>query len=152
MRMLFASAHCLIDLTSGAAVATLELLRALQQAGLQCAAVCASKLDAVPAGGFEQMAVDCGMGLAESGGQSAESRSEGILLAQPAEKRREEGGGWLAESGEQRAESRRERLRFLNPQLSTLIPRPTLIPRLPPPLPRCLRRSVLSVGGAPLRG
>jgi len=62
VRALFASSNCLLDLSSGAAVATLELLRALQEWGCSCATLCASKLDAEPAGGFEQMGVDCGMG------------------------------------------------------------------------------------------
>ena len=42
----FASAHCLIDHSSGAAIATLNALRLLSRGKFRCGAVCASKMDA----------------------------------------------------------------------------------------------------------
>ena len=43
--MLFASPHCIIDFTSGAALATLDALQVLARHGFQCQAYCASKID-----------------------------------------------------------------------------------------------------------
>ena len=44
-RVLFASAHSIVDFSNGAAVASLDVLRALATAGLACQAFCASRLD-----------------------------------------------------------------------------------------------------------
>src|SRR5262245_21773288 len=44
-RILFASSHCLLDHSSGAAIATLDALRLLARAGFQCRVFCASKCD-----------------------------------------------------------------------------------------------------------
>jgi len=76
MRVLFASSHCLLDLSSGAALATLELMRALHEWGLSCAALSASKLDAEPAGGFDR-AVDCGMGVSREHGARSRGQKGG---------------------------------------------------------------------------
>ena len=43
--MLFASAHSIVDFSNGAAVATLDVLRALAAAGFDCQAFCTSRLD-----------------------------------------------------------------------------------------------------------
>ncbi|MGC8643344.1 MAG: glycosyltransferase family 4 protein [Isosphaeraceae bacterium] len=44
-RVLFASAHSIVDFSNGAAVASLDVLRALASAGFACQAFCASRLD-----------------------------------------------------------------------------------------------------------
>jgi len=44
-RILFGSPHCLIDWSSGAAIATMDTLQILSSRGLNCRAFCASKLD-----------------------------------------------------------------------------------------------------------
>src|SRR2546422_5662394 len=45
-RILFASSHCLTDVSSGAAIATADALRLLTRANFRCRAFCASKFDA----------------------------------------------------------------------------------------------------------
>jgi hypothetical protein len=45
LRVLFASAHSIVDFSNGAAVASLDVLRALASAGFQCQAFCTSRLD-----------------------------------------------------------------------------------------------------------
>jgi glycosyltransferase involved in cell wall biosynthesis len=45
-KIAFISAHCSIDFTSGAAIATLRLLRYLNLLGYQCEVFCSSRLDA----------------------------------------------------------------------------------------------------------
>src|SRR5262245_22531859 len=78
-RVLLASPHCLLDSSSGAAVATLDSLLCLSRwarardgctasdtgdcehpPGFECCAICASKLDAVNEANFEQTLVDGG--------------------------------------------------------------------------------------------
>jgi glycosyltransferase involved in cell wall biosynthesis len=44
-RVLFASAHSILDFSNGASVATLDVLRALTTLGLECQAFCTAKLD-----------------------------------------------------------------------------------------------------------
>ncbi len=44
-RLAFVSAYCLLDHSSGAAIATGDALQLLAQAGLRCEAFCAAKLD-----------------------------------------------------------------------------------------------------------
>ena len=44
-RVLFASAHSIVDFSNGAAVASLDVLRALAAAGFECHAFCTSRLD-----------------------------------------------------------------------------------------------------------
>ena len=44
-KILFASAHSIVDFSNGAAVATLDVLRGLGMAGFQCKAFCTSRLD-----------------------------------------------------------------------------------------------------------
>lgn len=44
-KLLFASAHSIVDFSNGAAVASLDVLRALAMTGFQCQAFCASRLD-----------------------------------------------------------------------------------------------------------
>ena len=44
-RVLFASAHSIVDFSNGAAVASLDVLRALGSAGFDCQAFCTSRLD-----------------------------------------------------------------------------------------------------------
>jgi hypothetical protein len=51
----FASPHCLIDFTSGAAIATLQALRFLSSLGFQCQAFCGSQLDAPEEALFEEL-------------------------------------------------------------------------------------------------
>ena len=70
-RILFASPHCLIDFSSGAAIATGDALKLLVASGLEVRAFCASKLDLPGEGRFEQMMVDAGVR-----GQKSESRGQ----------------------------------------------------------------------------
>jgi glycosyltransferase involved in cell wall biosynthesis len=51
----FASPHCLIDFTSGAAIATLQALRFLHGLGFRCRAFCGSQLDAPEEALFEEL-------------------------------------------------------------------------------------------------
>ena len=51
----FASPHCLIDFTSGAAIATLQALRFLSTLGFKCQAFCGSQLDAPEEALFEEL-------------------------------------------------------------------------------------------------
>ena len=51
----FASPHCLIDFTSGAAIATLQALRFLHGWGFACRAFCGSQLDAPEEALFEEL-------------------------------------------------------------------------------------------------
>jgi glycosyltransferase involved in cell wall biosynthesis len=51
----FASPHCLIDFTSGAAIATLQALRFLSGLGFKCQAFCGSQLDAPEEALFEEL-------------------------------------------------------------------------------------------------
>jgi hypothetical protein len=44
-RVLFASAHSIVDFSNGASVATLDVLQGLTAAGFECQAFCTSKLD-----------------------------------------------------------------------------------------------------------
>jgi glycosyltransferase involved in cell wall biosynthesis len=44
-KVLFASAHSIVDFSNGASVATLDVLEGLATAGFECQAFCASKLD-----------------------------------------------------------------------------------------------------------
>ena len=44
-RILFASAHSIVDFSNGASVATLDVLQGLTTAGFECQAFCAAKLD-----------------------------------------------------------------------------------------------------------
>jgi glycosyltransferase involved in cell wall biosynthesis len=44
-KILFASAHCIVDSSNGAAVATLDALEGLSAAGFECQAFCSSKVD-----------------------------------------------------------------------------------------------------------
>jgi hypothetical protein len=44
-RVLFASAHSIVDFSNGASVATLDMLEGLTTAGFACQAFCAAKLD-----------------------------------------------------------------------------------------------------------
>src|SRR5207247_1261776 len=54
-RILFASSHCPLDCASGAALATMDLLRTLVASGFACRGFCASKLDAAEPTEFEQL-------------------------------------------------------------------------------------------------
>ncbi len=45
-KVAFASPHCLVDFTSGAAIATARALQLLSEAGFACQAFCGSYLDA----------------------------------------------------------------------------------------------------------
>jgi hypothetical protein len=56
--ILFASPHCLIDFSSGAAIATRDALALLSQSGFQCEGFCASKLDLTEDANFEQILAD----------------------------------------------------------------------------------------------
>ena len=51
----FASPHCLIDSTSGAAIATLQALRFLNSLGFRCQAFCGSQLDALEEAPFDEL-------------------------------------------------------------------------------------------------
>ncbi len=44
-KLLFASAHSIVDFSNGAAVATLDVLRGLAMGGFACQAFCTSRLD-----------------------------------------------------------------------------------------------------------
>jgi len=44
-RILFASAHSIVDFSNGASVATLDVLHGLTASGFECQAFCTSKLD-----------------------------------------------------------------------------------------------------------
>ena len=44
-RILFASAHSIVDFSNGASVATLDILEGLTAAGFDCQAFCTAKLD-----------------------------------------------------------------------------------------------------------
>ena len=44
-RILFASAHSIVDFSNGASIATLDMLEGLTTAGFDCQAFCAGKLD-----------------------------------------------------------------------------------------------------------
>jgi hypothetical protein len=57
-RVLFTSPHCLIDASSGAAIATGDALELLARNGFECRAFCASKLDLPGEERFEQLLVD----------------------------------------------------------------------------------------------
>ena len=54
-KIAFASPHCLIDFTSGAAIATLQALRFLKGLGFTCQAFCGSQLDAPEEALFEEL-------------------------------------------------------------------------------------------------
>jgi hypothetical protein len=54
-KIAFASPHCLIDFTSGAAIATLQALRFLSGLGFTCQAFCGSQLDAPEEALFEEL-------------------------------------------------------------------------------------------------
>jgi glycosyltransferase involved in cell wall biosynthesis len=54
-KIAFASPHCLIDFTSGAAIATLQALRFLKSLGFTCQAFCGSQLDAPEEALFEEL-------------------------------------------------------------------------------------------------
>ena len=45
-KIAFASPHCLVDFTSGAAIATLEMLKILAKQGFECQAFCGTRMDA----------------------------------------------------------------------------------------------------------
>ena len=57
-RILFASPHCLIDFSSGAAIATCDALELLARSGFDCRAFCASKVDRADDTNFEQLLAD----------------------------------------------------------------------------------------------
>jgi hypothetical protein len=61
IRILFASPHCLIDSSSGAALATLDQLGLLCRHGFVAKAVCASKLDLPVEADFEQILAEMGV-------------------------------------------------------------------------------------------
>jgi hypothetical protein len=44
-KILFASAHSVLDFSNGASVATLDVLQSLTTLGLECQAFCTAKLD-----------------------------------------------------------------------------------------------------------
>lgn len=54
-KIAFASPHCLIDCTSGAAIATLQALRFLNTLGFTCEAFCGSQLDAPEDADFDEV-------------------------------------------------------------------------------------------------
>ncbi len=56
--ILFASPHCVIDFTSGAALATMDTLQVLARDGFNCRAFCASKLDGDESVSFDQLVAD----------------------------------------------------------------------------------------------
>ncbi len=62
-RVLFASSHCLLDPSSGAAIATLDGLKLLARAGFPCKAFCPSKLDLPGEAPVEQLLVDRGYAI-----------------------------------------------------------------------------------------
>ena len=47
-RVLFASAHSIVDFSNGALVATLDVLQGLTTAGFECQAFCTSRTVAIP--------------------------------------------------------------------------------------------------------
>ena len=57
-KILFASAHSILDFSNGASVATLDLLQALTNLGLECQAFCTAKLDLNEAVCFEKLVGD----------------------------------------------------------------------------------------------
>src|SRR5437667_8601043 len=57
-RILFASPHCVLDFSSGAAIATLDMLEMLAGIGYRCQAFGASKLDLPDETSFEQSLTD----------------------------------------------------------------------------------------------
>ncbi len=44
-KILFASAHSIVDFSNGASVATLDVLRGLAASGFECQAFCTTKMD-----------------------------------------------------------------------------------------------------------
>ena len=57
-RVLFASAHSILDFSNGASVATLDVLQGLTKHGFECQAFCTAKLDLATEAGVEQMIED----------------------------------------------------------------------------------------------
>jgi glycosyltransferase involved in cell wall biosynthesis len=57
-KILFASAHSVLDFSNGAAVATLDMLQALTTLGLDCQAFCTAKLDLNEEVNFEKIVGD----------------------------------------------------------------------------------------------
>ncbi len=53
--IIFASPHCLVDFTSGAAIATMQMLQLLQKSGFACQAFCGARLDAPEEALLEEM-------------------------------------------------------------------------------------------------
>ena len=102
-RVLFASPHCLIDSSSGAALATLDQLNLLGRHEFVAKAVCASKLDLPGEADFEQILADMATfqvyeaGLANQA-PSLPARRESE--ARPSPRRRGEGAFLSTRKGE----------------------------------------------------
>jgi hypothetical protein len=64
LRLLFASPHCLLDFSSGAAVATTLMLESLARQGFQCHAYCAAQFDGPQEASVEQMLAQSGKAAA----------------------------------------------------------------------------------------
>jgi glycosyltransferase involved in cell wall biosynthesis len=77
LRLLFASPHCLLDFSSGAAVATTLMLESLARQGFQCHAYCAAQFDGPQEASVEQMLAQSGKvhlaRAAPGGGQLVET-------------------------------------------------------------------------------
>jgi hypothetical protein len=59
-RVLFASAHSAVDCSSGAAIATIDLMQSLNSSGFDCQAFCTTRLDFHREVCFEQMVAEMG--------------------------------------------------------------------------------------------